>query len=90
MITEEQYLEAKKIVDAYKLQFKQARVINSVCDCCVPRPEEPFEYDNTICEKCGFPIKQNDTLGSKPKPKIKKKVIDLETWTRWNEIIKNI
>ena len=55
MITKEQYLEAKKIVDAYKLQLKQARVI-----------------------------------GSKPKPKSKKKVIDLETWTRWNEIIKNI
>ena len=55
MITEEQYLEAKKIVDAYKLQLKQARVI-----------------------------------GSKPKPKSKKKVIDIETWTRWNEIIKNI
>ena len=35
-------------------------VSNSVCDCCVPRPEDPFEYDNPICEKCGFPIKQTD------------------------------
>jgi hypothetical protein len=26
MITKEQYLEAKKIVDEYKLQLKQARV----------------------------------------------------------------
>ena len=33
-------------------------VSNSVCDCCVPRPEDPFEYDNPICEKCGLPIKQ--------------------------------
>ena len=36
------------------------RVSNSVCDCCVPRPEDPFEYDNPICEKCGLPIKQTD------------------------------
>lgn len=35
-------------------------VSNSVCDCCVPRPEDPFEYDNPICEKCGLPIKQTD------------------------------
>ena len=55
MITKEQYLEAKKIVDEYKLQLKQAHV-----------------------------------KGNKPKPKSKKKVIDLETWTKWNEIIKNI
>ena len=38
----------------------QPPVINSVCDCCVPRPEDPFEYDNPICEKCGLPIKQTD------------------------------
>ena len=36
----------------------QPPVSNSVCDCCVPRPEDPFEYDNPICEKCGLPIKQ--------------------------------
>ena len=36
------------------------RVSNSVCGCCVPRPEDPFEYDNPICEKCGLPIKQTD------------------------------
>lgn len=53
MITNEQYLEAKKIVYEYKLQLKQARVI-----------------------------------GSKPKPK--KKIIDIETWSKWNDIIKNI
>jgi len=35
-------------------------VSNSVCDCCVPRPEDPFEYDNPICEKCGLSIKQTD------------------------------
>ena len=35
-------------------------VMPSVCDCCVPRPEDPFEYDNPICEKCGLPIKQTD------------------------------
>lgn len=35
-------------------------VMPSVCDCCVPRPEDPFEYDNPICEKCGLPIKQTE------------------------------
>ena len=55
MITKEQYLEAKKIVDEYKLQLKQARVI-----------------------------------GSKPKPKSKKKVIDPDFFSSWCDVIKRI
>jgi uncharacterized protein (DUF983 family) len=34
MIIKEQYLEAKKIVDEYELQLKQANVIKSVCPKC--------------------------------------------------------
>ena len=41
-------------------QLNILHVSNSVCDCCVPRPEDSFEYDNPICEKCGLPIKQTD------------------------------
>ena len=55
-MTEDRFIEA--------LQQAKLLVIpdvsNSVCDCCVPRPEDPFEYDNPICEKCGLPIRQTD------------------------------
>jgi len=53
--------EKQMIIHNCKLKILDIqRVSNSVCDCCVPRPEDPFEYDNPICEKCGLPIKQTD------------------------------
>jgi hypothetical protein len=62
--------KAKQLSNAIKIlsatvntsdgQLTIPAVIPSVCDCCVPRPEDPFEYDNPICEKCGLPIKQTD------------------------------
>lgn len=41
-------------------QLRLGAVSNSVCDCCVPSPEDPFEYKNPICRKCGGAMKQND------------------------------
>lgn len=64
-----QFPESRK-VDMAEMYIKEQEAVNkkcniphvsnSVCDCCVPRPEDPFEYDNPICEKCGLPIKQTD------------------------------
>jgi hypothetical protein len=50
MITEEQYLDAKKIVDEYKLQLKQARVIGSKPKPKPKKTEESFfeSWDKVI------------------------------------------
>ena len=39
-------------------ELRLGAVSNSVCDCCVPSPEDPFEYENPICSKCGGAMKQ--------------------------------
>ena len=58
--------EPKKLTEAFDIVLSEVKknrlggVSNLVCDCCVPSPEDPFEYENPICSKCDGAMKQTD------------------------------
>ena len=54
MIKEKDYLEAKKIIEAYKLQSQQTPVIRSVCSSCGFHKLVWWDSGHKwLCGKCG-------------------------------------